>query len=722
MSAPSPTVLYLAAVQPRSGKSLVALGLLELVSRRVDDIGYFRPVVPDADDARVALMRDRYQLGDRAGYAWTDAEVDALLAQGKQDEVFKGVIGAYRDLAERCGFVLVEGTEQTGSRSALEFDFNARLANHLGASVIALVNGNGQSPADVAESVHVAEEALVGEGVTTVAIVANRVDPDQLEVIRKLLDDEELAVLTAVIPEDQRLSMPTLAEVVQSLGAVEVHRGRGDLDAEVRSFKVAAMTLPNMLDRITDGELVITPGDRDDVLVGVLASRLSDTFPDAAGILLSGGLRPSPQVLRLIEGLGGIPTPIFATDADTYATAQSVAAVQPVISAGSARKIATALGLFEQHVDTDALLDRIEVTRSGRVTPLMFEYDLIERARADRKHIVLPEGTDDRILQAASLLHRRQVVDLTLLGDTAAVARRASVVGVDISDIPVIDPASSPDRTRYAEAYVQARAHKGMVLDRAEEVMTDVSYFGSMMVHLGDADGMVSGAAHTTAHTIRPAFEFIRTAPGVDNVSSVFLMCLADRVLVYGDCAIIPNPTPEQLADIAVSSAETARTFGIDPVVAMLSYSTGGSGAGEDVERVRTATGLVRERAPGLAVEGPIQYDAAVDAGVGAKKLPDSDVAGRATVFVFPDLNTGNNTYKAVQRSAGAVAIGPVLQGLDKPVNDLSRGCLVADVVNTVAITAIQAQMRQSRDRQTRQSRDRQTRQGRDRQMRGARA
>lgn len=695
MSAPT-TALYLAAVQARAGKSLAALGLLELLSRRVDRLGYFRPVVPTPEDRRIALARDRYRLGDRTAWAYTDHEVDSLLAQGKQDEVFKGVIAAYRDLAERCRFVLIEGTDQTGSRSALEFDFNARLATHLGAAVVALVNGSGEAPDDVAETVHVTTRALEAEGVTTAAVLVNRAAPDDVEAIGQLLAGAD--VMTGVIPEDPRLSMPTLHEIVDALGAREVHRGRGDLDTAVTSFKVAAMSLPNMLDRLVDGELVIAPADRHDVLVGVLASRLADTYPDATGIILTGGFEPAPQILRLIEGLGGIPTPIYAMPGDTFATAQAVAAVQPIIAPGSRQKIATALGLFEQHIDVAALTDRIEVTRSDHVTPLMFEYDLIERARADRRHIVLPEGMDERILQAASLLHRRQVVDLTLLGDEGAVRRQASSIGVDIEGIPVVDPQTSEDRHRYAEAYVAAREHKGVVLDRAEEVMTDVSYFGTMMVHLGEADGMVSGSSHTTAHTIRPAFEFVRTRPGVDNVSSVFLMLLADRVLVYGDCAIIPNPTPDQLADIAISSAETARTFGIDPVVAMLSYSTGDSGSGDDVDRVRKATAMVRDRAPDLAVEGPIQYDAAVDVSVGRKKLPGSDVAGRATVFVFPDLNTGNNTYKAVQRTAGAVAIGPVLQGLAQPVNDLSRGCTVPDVVNTVAITAIQAQMTDRRD------------------------
>ncbi|MEE8601200.1 phosphate acetyltransferase [Euzebya tangerina] len=693
MSTP-PTSVYLAAVQPQAGKSMVALGLMELFSRRVDDVGYFRPVASGEADHRMALMRDRYQLGDRATYAYTDEQVDAMLAEGRRDEIFKGMIAAYRDLAESCSIVLIEGTDQTGSRSALEFDFNAKVANHLGASVVAVVNGSGQTTDDIAESAEVTAQALDGEGVATSAIVLNRVPPEQVDAVRDLLADT--SPLTAVIPEHQRLGMPTLAEILDSLDATEIHAGRGTTDVEVSSFKVAAMSLPNMLDRIDAAELIIAPGDRPDVLVGALASRLADTYPDAAGVLLSGGITPAPQIMKLLEGLGGVPIPVYAVPTDTYETAKAVSNVAGVITATSERKIATALGLFEEHVDTEELLAQFELTRSDRVTPLMFEYDLIERARADRRHIVLPEGTDERIVKAAALLLRRQVVDLTLLGSVEEIRRTASAVGVDLSGASMIDPdseAAEETRERYAQAYVEARKHKGMVLDRALEVMGDVSYFGTMMVHLGDADGMVSGAAHTTAHTIRPSFEFVRTRPGVENVSSVFLMCLADRVLVYGDCAIIPNPTAEQLADIAMSSAQTARTFGIDPVVAMLSYSTGGSGAGEDVDRVRQATKLVKERNPDFPVEGPIQYDAAIDAGVGQKKLPDSDVAGRATVFVFPDLNTGNNTYKAVQRSARAVAIGPVLQGLNKPVNDLSRGCLVADIVNTVAITAVQAQM-----------------------------
>jgi phosphate acetyltransferase len=322
----------------------------------------------------------------------------------------------------------------------------------------------------------------------------------------------------------------------------------------------------------------------------------------------------------------------------------------------------------------------------------MFSYQLMERARADRQRIVLPESQDDRILEATAILLRRGVADLTLLGDEHKVRARASALGLDLDEASIVSPFDADLVGKFAAAYAEARAHKGMTVERAREIVSDISYFGTMMVHLGLADGMVSGAVNTTAHTIRPALEFVKTKPGVSTVSSVFLMCLADRVLAYGDCAVIPEPTTEQLADIAISSAETAQQFGIEPRVAMLSYSTGTSGSGADVEKVRAATALVAERSPDLLLEGPIQYDAAVDPEVARTKLPDSPVAGRATVFIFPDLNTGNNTYKAVQRSANAVAIGPVLQGLRKPVNDLSRGALISDIVNTVAITAVQAQ------------------------------
>jgi phosphate acetyltransferase len=463
------------------------------------------------------------------------------------------------------------------------------------------------------------------------------------------------------------------------------------LSREVTGLVVAAMTLPNVLDRLFEGALVVTPGDRPEIVLGVLTAHLSANFPQVSGIVLNGGLPLPTQVQRLLDGLV-VSTPIIATDLDTHAVSTALTSRRGHLDKDSPRKMATALALFAEHVDGDALLDRLEVARADAVTPLMFEHQLLDAAAADQRHVVLPEGGEDRILQAADILLRRGVVELTLLGEPTAIAARAAVLGLDVQKAHLLSPLQPELRDRFAREYQRRRAHKGVDLEHARDIVADVSYFGTMMVELGLADGMVSGAAHTTAHTIRPALEIIQTAPMVSVVSSVFFMCLRNQVLVYGDCAVIPDPTAEQLADIAIASSHTAEAFGIEPRVAMLSYSTGASGSGTDVEKVTRATALVRAREPGLPVDGPIQYDAAIDQAVAHTKLPDSRVAGRATVFVFPDLNTGNNTYKAVQRSAGALAVGPILQGLGKPVNDLSRGATVRDIVNTVAITAIQAQ------------------------------
>jgi len=349
-------------------------------------------------------------------------------------------------------------------------------------------------------------------------------------------------------------------------------------------------------------------------------------------------------------------------------------------------------------VDLNRLEQQISAVRVRGMTPKMFTYNLLEQAKAQLQHIVLPEAYDRRILKAAAILVNRGIVKLTLLGDRQDVQRVIDKyqVPLNLEHVNVIHPSESDDLQNYAQTFFELRQHKGVTLDNALDVMMDVSYFATMMVYQGDADGMVSGAVHTTQHTIRPALQFVKTQPGFSVVSSVFFMCLEQRVLVYGDCAINPNPTAEQLAEIAISSADTAHTFGVDPKVALLSYSSGESGKGEEVEKVRAATKLARERRPDLLIEGPIQYDAAVDPEVGAQKMQGSAVAGQATVLIFPDLNTGNNTYKAVQRETGAIAIGPVLQGLRKPVNDLSRGCTVEDIINTVAITAIQAQTAQA--------------------------
>jgi phosphate acetyltransferase len=690
--------VFVAGLEPHAGKSVVALGVMEMLAGRVGEVGFFRPLIADsaAPDPLVQLVCARYHLdadpADLHGVTYHD--VRALTAAGRTDELVGRVVERFRAVQRRCDAVLCVGSDFTDLAMPTEFALNLRLADNLGAPMLAVVDGRSKPAADVIAGVRAAREALAAAGNAVVALVANRVEPAVVDQVRAAAAVGAGEAPTYVVAFDPVLVEPTVGEVAAAVGARLLTGDPAELDRDVTGILVAAATLPTVLDHLVDGALVITPGDRDDIALGMLAAAASGSAPHVSGLLLTAGLRPDPRVQRLLDGLA-THTPVLAVDEDTFATTQVVGRVQGRITAGSSRKINAALGCFERGVDVAALARRIEVTRSTRVTPLMFEYDLIERARTDRRHIVLPEGADERILRATETVLRRGIADITLLGPTGEVRRRAAALGVDLDGAKIIDPAAADTAElveRFAATYARARAHKGMTLEQARDVVGDVSYFGTLMVHEGLVDGVVSGAAHTTAHTIRPAFEVIRTVPGTAIVSSVFFMCLADRVLVYADCAVNPNPDADQLADIALSSAATAQRFGVEPRIAMLSYSTGESGAGADVEKVRAATKLVRERRPDLPLDGPIQYDAAVDAAVARTKLPGSDVAGQATVFVFPDLNTGNNTYKAVQRSAGAVAVGPVLQGLRRPVNDLSRGCTVPDIVDTIAITAIQAQ------------------------------
>lgn len=701
--------IYITSAEGNSGKSTIAIGLLATLRRATRRVGVFRPVARSSSGGDYVLdfLRSHASvslpLEDCIGVTYEDVHANPNGAMSRIVERFKAV-------ERQCDLVIVLGSDYTDVSSPTELGYNARIAANLGVPVILVVGGRNQetsmaidtriisgSPRTVAQIRQVAEMALSelhAEHAQLLAVIANRVDPDALQETTAaiaLTIDSASAIPVWSIPEDDVLVAPSMATIRD---AIEGTLLKGDpelLSREVHGVVVAAMSVEHLLPRLTEGAVVIVPADRSAVLLAVLLAHDSETFPSLSGVILNGGFEVSPEIKRLVAGLG-VDLPIVGTRLDTFPTALRITRTRGRFAADSHRKLDIALALFEQHVDTKALVQKLDVTRPDIVTPLMFEYDLIDRVRRIRKRIVLPEGGDDRILRAASTLLLRQVADLIILGDEGEILGRARKLGLDLEGAQIISPLDPDLVGRFAAGYARIRAHKGVTLERARDTVKDVSYFGTMMVHFGMADGMVSGAAHSTAQTIRPGFEIIKTKPGVSIVSSVFLMCLADRVLVYGDCAINPDPTAEQLADIAISSAQTAAQFSIEPRVAMLSYSTGDSGSGAGVEKVRQATELVRAHQPGLPVEGPIQYDAAADATVAAAKLPNSLIAGHATVFIFPDLNTGNNTYKAVQRSAGAVAIGPILQGLRKPINDLSRGALVADIVNTVAITVIQAQ------------------------------
>ncbi|MFD3992517.1 phosphate acetyltransferase [Streptomyces sp. NPDC058548] len=684
--------VYVTGIDRGDGRQVVELGVMELLTRQVDRVGVFRPLVHHRPDRLFDLLRARYRLTQDPStvYGMDYHEASALQAERGTDELVSQLVDRFHAVARDYEVVLVLGTDFAATQLPDELALNARLANEFGASVIPVVGGKGQSAESVRSEARNAFRAYDGLGCDVLAMIVNRVAGEDREVIAERLT-ARLPVPCYVLPDEPALAAPTVAQIKHALGASVVLGDDAGLARDALDFVFGGAMLPNFLNALTPGCLVVTPGDRADLVVGALAAHSAGT-PPIAGVLLTLNERPSDEILTLAARLAP-GTPVISVPGNSFPTATELFALEGKLNAATPRKAETALGLFERHVDTADLLKRVSVARSGRVTPMMFEHELIEQARVDRRRVVLPEGTEERVLRAADVLLRRDVCDLTLLGDVEVIRKKAADLSVDLGDTQLIDPQTSELRDSFAEQYAALRAHKGVTVELAYDVVSDVNYFGTLMVQEGLADGMVSGSVHSTAATIRPAFEIIKTKPDASIVSSVFFMCLADKVLVYGDCAVNPDPNAEQLADIAVQSAATAARFGVEPRMAMLSYSTGTSGSGADVDKVREATKLVREAHPELRIEGPIQYDAAVEPSVAATKLPGSEVAGQATVLIFPDLNTGNNTYKAVQRSAGAVAVGPVLQGLRKPVNDLSRGALVSDIVNTVAITAIQSQV-----------------------------
>ncbi|MFI1373329.1 phosphate acetyltransferase [Streptomyces longwoodensis] len=683
--------VYVTGIDRGDGRQVVELGVMELLTRQVDRVGVFRPLVHDGPDRLFDLLRARYRLSQDPAtvYGMDYREASVLQAEQGTDELVSTLVERFHLVARDYDVVLVLGTDFADTQLPDELSLNARLANEFGASVVPVVGGRKQSAESVLAETRNAFRAYDGLGCDVLAMVANRVAREDREALAERLTGR-LPVPCWVLPDEPALSAPTVAQIGHALGARVVLGDESGLARDALDFVFGGAMLPNFLAALTPGCLVVTPGDRADLVVGSLAAHSAGT-PPIAGVLLTLDEVPGDAILALSDRLAP-GTPVLSVPGNSFPTAEQLFSLEGKLNAATPRKAETALGLFERYVDTTDLLRRVSAPSSDRVTPMMFEHKLLERARADRRRVVLPEGTEERVLHAAEVLLRRGVCDLTLLGPVDRIRKQAADLGIDLGDCELIDPATSELRDRFAERYATLRAHRGVTVELAHDVVADVNYFGTLMVQEGLADGMVSGSVHSTAATIRPAFEIIKTKPEASIVSSVFFMCLADKVLVYGDCAVNPDPDARQLADIAIQSAATAEQFGVEPRIAMLSYSTGTSGSGADVDKVREATELVRERRPDLKTEGPIQYDAAVEPTVAATKLPGSEVAGQASVLIFPDLNTGNNTYKAVQRSAGAIAVGPVLQGLRKPVNDLSRGALVQDIVNTVAITAIQAQ------------------------------
>jgi phosphate acetyltransferase len=691
--------IYIATSDQNSGKSIITLGLMSILIGKTAKVGYFRPIIEDFVDGEqdnhieTVLSHFNLDIQFEDAYAITKSKLIKKKNKGKIGEVLDLIIEKYKKLEERYDFVLVEGTSFTGEGTSIELDLNVLIAKNLGIPTIIIGSGVGKTLEELLDSLYLVYDSFKVKEVEVLSVFANKVQPENIELVTKSLQKTLPSnVLINTIPLISTLNNPTMQEIVNELDA-KVLFGENYLNNEIGHFSVGAMQLHNYLVHLHDNALVITPGDRSDIILGALQANESANYPTISGIILTGNILPENSILKLIEGLSAI-VPIIAVDGGTYHITNKIGAINSEIYANNTHKIETSISTFEKYVQIDDLSERLITFVPEGMTPKMFQYNMVKRAKQHRKHIVLPEGNDERIIIAASRLLDMDVVDISIIGDKKQIENKVTELGIsfDFSKVNIINPIESKHYEEYANTYYELRKAKNVSITMARDLMEDVSYFGTMMVYKGHADGMVSGAAHTTQHTILPALQFIKTKPNSSVVSSVFFMCLEDRVSVFGDCAINPNPTAEQLAEIAISSAESSSAFGIEPKIAMLSYSSGSSGKGDEVEKVRTATEIVKQKRPDLKIEGPIQYDAAVDRAVGKSKMPDSEVAGQASVLIFPDLNTGNNTYKAVQRETGALAIGPMLQGLNKPVNDLSRGCTVDDIINTVVITAIQAQ------------------------------
>ncbi|MEA5534525.1 phosphate acetyltransferase [Crocosphaera sp. XPORK-15E] len=691
--------LYISTIEPRSGKSLIALGIIELILRKTTKVGFFRPIIQDPiddqPDKHIDLILSHFKLPQtyHDSFGLLYSEVNNLMGQEKLDEILDKIITKYKKLEKNCDFIVCENSDYVAENAAFAFDLNVAIAKNLGCSFLILGNGHQKSIEDISISLKIVADAYREKHCKILGIIVNKVALNDVKALedslQKIYTDNHY--LFSVIPYDKKLDSPRVREIAEQLKA-QVLYGHNRLDNLVFNYLVAAMQMQHAITHLDDNYLVVTPSDRGDVIIGTLQAHQSTNYPNLAGILLTTECQLESSIDRLIGGLAD-PLPILWVDTYTYPTASRLQTVYSSLKAGDLEKINWSIEIFDESVNLPKLEQLINDIEVDGITPKLFTYNLIQQAKSKKRHLVLPEGKDPRILQAVAILTSRDIVNITLLGEKARIEQTIQNNGIqlDLNNLNIINPVESPYLEDYTQTLYDLRKHKGLTLESAKDMMIDVSYFGTMMVYKGDADGMVSGAIHTTGHTIRPALQIIKTKPDYKLVSSVFFMCLPDKVLVYGDCAINPNPTAEQLAEIAIVSAETAETFGIIPKVALLSYSSGESGKGEDVEKVKQATIIAKKRRPDLLFEGPIQYDAAVDMTVAAQKIPDSKVAGQATVFIFPDLNTGNNTYKAVQRETGAIAIGPILQGLKKPVNDLSRGCTVEDIINTVAITAIQS-------------------------------
>ena len=703
--------LFIAPTSLNSGLTSVCLGLYRALDRVGVRVGFYKPFsqpVYDGEsahnqgqDASVAFIRAHGELSPPDPIDLKQAQ--KLLNQGKSDLLMEEVVGHYQKVAANADVVIIEGLVPDRSEPYTA-RLNIEVARNLGAEVILVSAPQDASPDELDEQLDFSARLFAAPSdPDVIGVILNKVgEPKRLDfapqVNAELLTDvpnyadacqvfRNRFRLLGTVPWQPELLAPRVSDIARELNTPVLHPGQME-SRRVRKVTVSARTVRNMVETLRPGTLVVTPGDREDIVLATAVAALNGI--PLAGLLLTGGLAPDARVMGLCAKALETGLPVLQASTNTFETAHRLAMLSPAIPLDDPSRIESAMESVATQLDTDWLQQHLSVQRKRRLSPPAFRYQLSERARAADKRIVLPEGNEPRTVQAAIICHQRKLAHCVLIGNRNEIASVAQAQGLALPpDLEAIDP--SDVRNRYIEPMVELRKHKGLAPDMAEAMLEDNVVLGTMMVAMDEADGLVSGAVHTTANTVRPALQLIKTHDNAKVVSSVFFMLLPDQVLVYGDCAINPDPNAEELADIAIQSAESAIAFGVDPVIAMISYSTGESGSGDDVDKVREATRIARERRPDLLIDGPLQYDAAAIASVAKTKAPDSPVAGKATVFVFPDLNTGNTTYKAVQRSANVVSIGPMLQGLRKPVNDLSRGALVDDIVFTIALTAVQA-------------------------------
>ncbi|MDK9696868.1 MAG: phosphate acetyltransferase [Siculibacillus sp.] len=693
-SAASHHTFFLIPVSRETGLTSMALGLVRALQLAGMKVGFAKPIVqPEATagDTDLAGHFARTLCGTETPDPIPFDHAAEMVRSGQIAALMEEVVAVAAGVRGHHDVVVVEGLIPDADIQ-IATRLNTEMIRSLGADLIPVLAGGNRTVEALADTTASAIEQYGDDGRRPVAgVLINHCTPAMSRAlsIRRTLTAAGMEVpVLAAVPTEPRLSAPRVLDVAEALGFEIQHRG--DIEtARIENQLVAARSPEKLIGHLRPGTLVVTPADRSDAILAT--ALVAQRGMPLAGFVFTCGGRPAPEIAALLRSAPLDRLPLLGTADDTFTTATRLANLSRHVGRGDAERMERVVAFVAEKIDVPPLVSRLHVPVEPMMPPPVFRHRLVEAARAANRLIVLPEGDEPRTLRAAAICAEKGIARCVLLGRPDVIRSVAAAHGIDLPEgVEILDPETA--RGAYVAPLVELRKAKGLTAVQAEKGLEDTVVLGTMMLAEGHVDGLVSGAVHTTANTVRPALQLIKTAPGSSIVSSVFFMLMPDQVLVYGDCAINPNPSAAELAEIAIQSADSAAAFGIEPRVAMISYSTGASGSGSDVEKVREATRLVKERRPDLVVDGPIQYDAASVESVGRQKAPDSPVAGHANVFVFPDLNTGNTTYKAVQRSANVVSVGPMLQGLRKPVNDLSRGALVDDIVYTIALTAIQAE------------------------------